>query len=82
MIGPILLAAAMLSPESAARDARPAQFRPSGGATARATASARILSGIRFGPGQRANISGAGRRATRLIDETGQTKRLEILEFQ
>jgi len=85
MIGQVFLAAAMLSSgagPSAAPSARPASFQPTGGATVRATASVRILSGVSFGPGRSTSAFGARRRSTSLTDGYGQLRRAEILEFQ
>jgi hypothetical protein len=85
MFGPVLLVAALVSPEirpSAPAPAAIATFRPSGGATARATASVRIVSGVRFGPGKSALAPGAHRRTIHLADQGGVVHPLELLEFQ
>ena len=74
MIGPLILIAAIASP--------PVAFRPTGGATARATASIRVVSGVSFGPGRSANIPGAAQQSTRLTDGQGQPTPAIILEFQ
>jgi len=64
------------SPEPAAK------FAPTGGATARATASVRIVSGVSFGPGLSAATPGADRRHARIVDREGQSRSAELLEFQ
>ncbi len=79
MIGPMLLFAAMASTQP--RPAPP-EFRPVGGATARATATVRIVSGVGFGPGRSHESPGATRRKARLTDSDGQSRPAELLEFQ
>ena len=74
MIGPLILIAAIAAP--------PVPFRPVGGATARATASIRVVSGVSFGPGRSAKMPGATQRSTRLTDGQGQLSPAIILEFQ
>ena len=85
VIGPILLLAAMVSPE--ARPAAPAlqrvaHFQPTGGAAARATVSVRIVSAVRFGPGRGEQAAGATRRRVRLTEYDGAVTSAELLEFQ
>ena len=79
MIGLLLLLAAA-QPLPADRPA--AKFVPSASATARATASVRILAAARFGPGRSQEAPGADRRKARVIDEQGQPKSAILLEFQ
>jgi hypothetical protein len=79
MIGPMLLFAAMASTQP--RPATPG-FRPVGGVTARATASVRIVSGVRFGPGRSDEAPGASRRKALLTDSDGRQRPAELLEFQ
>jgi len=79
MFGSILFLAAMVSPQ-AQPDAR--TFQPIGGTTARATASVRIVSGVRCGRERSADAPGAVRRPARLIDRYGQSQPAELLEFQ
>jgi hypothetical protein len=85
MIGPIFILAAMVSSGSQAAPANPARssaFRPVSGATARATASIRIISGVRFGSDYSGDAAGAIRRPARLVDRDGQSLSAELLEFQ
>jgi hypothetical protein len=76
MIGPVLFLAAMASPQAQST------FQPIGGATARATASVRIVSGVRFGHGRLADAPGAIRRPAMLTDREGRSRPAELLEFQ
>jgi len=85
MIGPLLLFAAAVSP--ALRPAEPAnvhavKFVPTSSVTARASASVRIISGVRFGPGRSIEAPGAMVRASALIDQDGQRRPAKLLEFQ
>ena len=85
MSGPLILLAAMsATPQDVVTPAaRPAAFRPAGGATARATASVRILSGVTFGASRTdPPSSGAQRRQTRTGDPHDQGRAIETLEFQ
>jgi hypothetical protein len=85
MMGPIVLFAAMLSSgdqPSLAASAHSSAFLPVSGATARATASIRIVSGVKFGPDYSESVAGAIRRPARLIDRDGQSLSAELLEFQ
>ena len=78
MIGPLILIAAIASPPPpVARE-----FRASGGATARASASVRVISGVSFGADRSVVVSGATHRSTRLIDAEGQSRPANLLEFQ
>jgi hypothetical protein len=86
MIGSVILLAAMVSSEAQPAPANPAGspiFRPSNAVSARATASIRIVSGVRFGPDHASDdAAGAIRRSARLIDRDGQAQSAELLEFQ
>ncbi len=85
MIGPILLLAAMVSSEARSAPPTPAgtaMFQPTGGATAQATASIRIVSGVRFGLDFTEEAAGATRRPALLVDRDGQSRPAELLEFQ
>ena len=85
MIGSLLLFAAAHSPNL--QPAEPAKihtakFAPTSGATARATASVRIVSGVRFGAGQSVDAPGAILRPAALTDQHGQQQFAKLLEFQ
>lgn len=85
MSGVLLLLAAMASPD--VRPAPPApqvmeKFRPVGGATARASASIRILSGVSFGHGRKVDAPGAYQRSARLEEAPGVFRPAQLLEFQ
>jgi hypothetical protein len=85
VIGPLLLLAAMVSPEARPLPPAPerfAKFQPTSGATGRATASVRIVSAARFGPGKADGAAGGTRRAVRLIERDGTVRSAELLEFQ
>lgn len=56
-------------------------FTASSGASARAQASIRIVSGARFGPGHRGKSEGAGQRRAQ-INEQGIAYPAQLLEFQ
>jgi hypothetical protein len=84
MFGPLLLLAASVSPPAPAAPATPrvSQFRPTGRATARATVSITVISGVRFGAEQVSGDEGAVRRKARIADADGVTRAAELLEFQ
>ena len=85
MVGPLILLAASvapLSPTVPAGGGAVGGFRPSSAVTARATASVRIVSGVRFGPGKRVETAGGQRRQVQLSDVQGVTQDAELLEFQ
>ena len=85
MVGPLILLAASvapLSPPVPAGGGVVDGFRPSSAVTARATASVRIVSGVRFGPGKREKIAGGQRRRVQLTDAQGANDDAELLEFQ
>lgn len=84
MAGPLLLLAAFMSPASdatpPARD-RAAQVRPAR-VSARATATIRVVSGVRFGASYTAEVAGADRRSSRITNADGTIRQAELLEFQ
>jgi len=85
MIGPMILFAAVVSSggqPALAVLTRSSAFQPVSGATARATASVRIVSGVKFGPSHSGDVSNAIRRPARLTDQAGQAQPAELLEFQ
>lgn len=84
MLGAILLLAASTSAVSAAPQAPelPGSRAPAMRATARATATIRILQAVRFGPGQLSGADGAVRRKAELTDASGHASPAELLEFQ
>jgi hypothetical protein len=85
MMGPIVLFAAMLSSGGQPPREAPAHssaFHPVSGVSARATASIRIVSGVKFGPDYSEGVAGAIRRPARLVDRDGQSLSEELLEFQ
>jgi hypothetical protein len=79
MIGPLILLAAIVSPQP---QPTKAAFQPVSSATARASVSIRIMSGTSFGAGYTAATPGASRRASQLTDAAGQGRPAELLEFQ
>jgi hypothetical protein len=86
MFGSVLLLAAAISSGTGPALPAPARvptFRPTSGVTAQATASVRIVSGVRFG---RDHILAAPPEATRrpisLTEQDGRTVPAELLEFQ
>jgi len=82
MIGPLLLLAAAFSAQSTSAERPMAKFVPAAGATARATASVRILSAARFGHGRSEEAPGAQRRNAQVADQQGQPHPAIFLEFQ
>ena len=85
MFGPLVLLAASISPASPATlPARKAiaGFRAASSATAHATVSIRIISGVRFGPDRAEGAETAARRKTEIRDADGLVSPLELLEFQ
>jgi hypothetical protein len=85
MIGPVVLLAALASPfapapEQAAQSR--SNFQPTSSATAHATVSIRIISGVQFGEGRLVGAENAIRRQTQLTDATGASRQAEIVEFQ
>jgi hypothetical protein len=61
---------------------RSARFAPSSSVTARAIASVRIVSAVRFGEGRSEQAPGASLRAATLTDQSGQTRLAKLMEFQ
>jgi hypothetical protein len=57
-------------------------FRPVAGATATATVSIRVISGVRFGAGHVEGDALGSRRKALLTDAAGQPRDAELLEFQ
>ena len=84
MLGAILLLAASASAVSAGPEAtgQDAGRAPAIRATARATATIRILQAVRFGSDQLSGAEGATRRTTELTDASGRIASAELLEFQ
>ena len=85
MLGPVVLLAALASPVTPVMEqaAQPiAGTRPAIRATAHATATVRIISGVRFGPNQLSGASGADRRRATLADADGLERPADLLEFQ
>jgi hypothetical protein len=85
MIGLLFLIAASAQPSY--RPSPPAAvavpiFQPTSRATARATASIRILNAASFGQGIAAGTEGAQRRKALLEDSAGNSRNAELLEFQ
>lgn len=84
MVGSLFLVLASASSVSAAPPAAehaPA-FRPTSSATATATVSIRVISGVRFGSDHVANDTAGSRRKAQLTDAAGQLRDAELLEFQ
>jgi hypothetical protein len=85
MLGPLVLLAALASPTTPATGQVTGPIADAGRssrATAYATASIRIVSGVRFGPDQLSGASGADRRKAVLPDADGMARPAELLEFQ
>ena len=85
MIGLLFLIAASAQPSD--RPSPPAagavsSFQPTNRATARATASIRILNAASFGHGIAAGTEGAQRRKAWLEDSAGNGRNAILLEFQ
>ena len=84
MSGPLILIAAIVSPTAAPMPplAHAPSFHANSSATARATASVRIVSGVSFGSGHPAKVSGAAIRATQVNDAEGLPRTAYLIEFQ
>lgn len=84
MVGSLALFMASIASASASPPVaeKAASFRPASGATANATVSIRIISGVRFGANYIEGDSVANRRKAQLTDEAGQPRDAELLEFQ
>ena len=85
MFGPLILLAASVS--LPARPVSPApngvaSFKPVSRATAQATVSIRILSGVSFGEGRLTGGEGGLRRKALLADADGTARAAELIEFQ
>jgi hypothetical protein len=85
MFGPVILLAALASPTTPATGQVAegiAKFQPNSRATASATVSIRIISGVQFGSGRLSGAEGAIRRKAELAEADGQVRPAELLEFQ
>jgi hypothetical protein len=84
MLGPLILLAASVSPSSSPSMASGQQpsFQATGRASARATVTIRVISGVRFGADQSMTAPGADRRSSSLADASGILRPAELLEFQ
>ena len=85
MFGPLVLLAASVTPVAPA--AVPAaqhisNYQPSNRATATATVSIRVISGVQFGANHQGMADGAERRKAQLTDADGIYRPAELLEFQ
>lgn len=85
MFGPLVLLAASASPIAPALP--PAgqgvvNYRATSTATAHATVSIRIVSGVRFGDGQISGAENATRRTAEIREPEGLVMPAELLEFQ
>ena len=85
MSGILLLLAALASPD--VRPVPPApsameKFQPRSGATAHATASIRIVSGVSFGAGRQVDLPGTIQRSVRLEESPGVLRPAQLIEFQ
>lgn len=86
MFGSVFLLAAAISsdtgPASPVHAPGPS-FRPTSGVTAQATATIRIVSGVRFGRDDSLTAPPeASRRAMSLTEKDGRVIPIELLEFQ
>jgi hypothetical protein len=84
MVGSLFLILASASTASAVPPAseHASAFRPVTSATAIASASIRVISGVRFGSDYATEATAGTRRKARLTDSTGQPRNAELLEFQ
>ena len=85
MFGPLVLLAALAAPIPPAIAPAARRMADSSGrtrATAQATATIRIVSGVRFGPDKLAGAEGAARRKAVVTDADGLVRPAELLEFQ
>ena len=84
MVGSLVLFLASIASAPAAPPAAEtgATFRPTTGATATATVSIRVISGVSFGSDHVEGDAIAGRRKAQLTDAAGQMRDAELLEFQ
>ena len=81
MFGTLFLLAASISP-AGTPIAQPPGKAGTQRVTAHATATIRIVSGVRFGPNQMSGATGADRRKVQLADANGLARPAELLEFQ
>jgi len=84
MVGSLVLFFASIASASTAPQSAKTlpSYRPTPGATATATVTIRVISGVRFGS---SNVEGdriASRRKAQLTDGAGQLRDAELLEFQ
>ena len=84
MLGPIALLMASAASISAAPPAegRSSSVRATVSATAQATATIRIVSGVRFGEAYPEGDVLGSRRKAQLTDAAGNPREAELLEFQ
>ena len=85
MYGPLVLLAASVSPASPALPPvrqSVANYRASSSATAHATVSITIISGVRFGAEQVSGAETATRRKAEITEPDGLVRLAELLEFQ
>jgi hypothetical protein len=79
MVGPLLfLAAAISQPVELSHSG----FRPTATASAHATARIMVISGVKFGEDYHDATVSAHRRSATLTDYDGQSRSVELLEFQ
>ena len=79
MFGPLILLAASVSPSTAPV---PPVAQRQVVVRASATATIRIVSGVKFGADQPKDAPGADRRKALLADASGTLRSAELLEFQ
>ena len=84
MLAPIALLLASVASASAApqADGRSSPIGPKISATAQATATIRVISGVRFGESYPEGDSVGSRRKALLTDAAGNPRDAELLEFQ
>ena len=85
MFGPLVLLAASIAPAQPAvtpASKGAANFQPTSSATAHATVSIRIISGVRFGENRLEGGETASRRKSLIRDPNGLERPAELLEFQ
>jgi hypothetical protein len=86
MFGSVFLLAAAISSDTGPASPRHApgpSFRPTSGVTTQATATIRIVSGVRFGRDESPTAAPeASRRAISLTEKGGRLIPIELLEFQ
>ena len=83
MLVPIALLVASVASASAAPQAdEPSSYRPTVRATAQATATIRVISGVRFGEAYPDGNGSGSRRKSLLADAVGNLRDAELLEFQ